>query len=180
MDLQNHWDATQARFGIAVGVREYAYIASRDATLSNAVRAFLAATLPAAAIAHVTVLSAVSSLLWPRANEVRQRVLQSYNPFRQARSTDPAIVRHLLLSRTISTVAFGDPAWETLLATKFEGQGMARLTADAGETGEFRAALVRLAATPVSVGVLQFYPAIERIERADGRILATLTLREQV
>lgn len=179
-DLQTHWDATQARFGIAVGVREYAYIASRDATLSNAVRAFLAATLPAAAIAHVTVLSAVSSLLWPRANEVRQRVLQSYNPFRQARSTDPAIVRHLLLSRTISTVAFGDPAWETLLATAFEGQGTARLAADAGETGQFRAALVRLATTPVSVGVLQFYPAIERIERADGRILATLTLREQV
>ncbi|GGA00055.1 protein DpdJ [Sphingobium fuliginis] len=180
LDLQTHWDATQGRFGIAIGLREYAYIASCDATLSSAVRAFLAATLPAAAIAHVTVLSAITSLMWPRANEVRQRVLQSYNPFRQTRSTDPAVVRHLLLCRAIATIAFGDPDWERQLATAFEAQGTARLVADAGEARLFRAALVRLSAAPVSVGVLQFFPAIERVERADGRIFATLTLREQV
>lgn len=180
LDLQTHWDATQDRFGIAIGLREYAYIASRDGTLATAVRAFLAATLPAAAIGHVTVLSAITSLLWPRANEVRQRVLQSYNPFRQTRSTDPAVVRHLLLSRAITTIAFSDTDWETQLVTAFETQGTARLVADACETRLFRAALVRLSATPVSVGVLQFFPAIERAERADGRILTTLTLREQV
>lgn len=180
LDLQTHWDVTQNRFGIAIGLREYAYIASRDATLATAVRAFLVATLPAAAIGHVTILSAITSLLWPRANEVRQRVLQSYNPFRQTRSTDPAVVRHLLLSRTIATIAFSDVDWETQLATAFEGQGTARLVADGGEARLFRAALVRLSATPVSVGVLQFFPAIERVERADGRIFTTLTLREQV
>lgn len=180
LDLQTHWDATQRRFGIAIGLREYAYIASCDATLSSAVRAFLTSTLPAAAIAHVTVLSAITSLLWPRAHEIRQRVLQSYNPFRHTRSTDPAVVRHLLLSRAIPTIAFSDPDWETLLASAFESQGTARLMADACEAHLFRAALVRLSATPVSVGVLQFFPAIERVERADCRILATLTLREQV
>lgn len=180
LDLQSHWDATQIRFGIAIGLREYAYIASRDATLANAVRSFLAATLPAAAIGHVTILSAITSLLWPRANEVRQRILQSYNPFRQTRSTDPAVVRHLLLSRAITTIAFSDTDWEAQLTTAFEAQGTARLAADAAEARLYRAALVRLAATPVSVGVLQFFPAIERVERADGRIFTTLTLREQV
>lgn len=180
LDLQTHWDAIQDRFGIALGLREYAYIASKDAKLSNAVRAFLAATLPAAAIAHVTVLSAITNLLWPRSNELRQRALQSYNPFRQTRSTDPAVVRHLLLSREIATVAFSDPDWEVLLATAFEAQGTARLVVDAADSRLFRAALVRLSASPVSVGVLQFYPAIERIERVDGKIFATLTLREQV
>ncbi|WP_197426537.1 MULTISPECIES: protein DpdJ [Hyphomicrobiales] len=180
LDLQAHWDTTQDRFGIAIGLREFAYIASRDATLSTAVRAFLAATLPAAAIEHVTVLSAIASLLWPRANEVRQRVLQSYNPFRQTRSTDPALVRHLLLSRAIATIAFSDPDWETQLAAAFEAQGTGRLVADAGESRQIRAALVRLSATPVSVGALQFFPAIERVERADCRTLVTLTLREQV
>lgn len=180
LDLQAHWDATQHRFGIAIGLREYAYIASRDATLSNAVRSFLAATLPAAAISHVTVLSAITSLLWPRANEVRQRVLQSYNPFRETRTTDPAVVRHLLSGRTIATIAFRDPDWETQLAAAFEAQGTARLVADAHEAGQFRTTLVRLAATPVGVGMLQFFPAIERVERAEGRIHVTLTLREQV
>lgn len=180
LDLQTHWDSTEYRFGIAIGLREYAYIASRDATLSNAVRAFLAATLPAAAIAHVTILSAITSLLWPRANEVRQRVLKSYNPFRQARSTDPAVVRCLLLSRAIATISFSDPAWEMQLAAAFESQGTARFVADAGEARQFRLALVRLSASPVSVGVLQFFPAVDRVERANGRILVTLTLREQV
>jgi len=180
LDLQSHWDATEERFGIAIGLREYAYIASRDANLSTAVRAYLAATLPAAAISHVTVLSAITSLLWPRANEVRQRVLQSYNPFRQARSTDPAVVRHLLLGREITTIAFGAPNWEAELGVAFEAQGTARLAAEADGAGQLRSALVRLSATPVSVGVLQFFPAIERVERSDGQILVTLTLREQV
>lgn len=180
LTLQTHWDRAQDRFGIAIGLREYAYIASRDATLSNAVRAFLMATLPAAAIAHVTVLAAITSLLWPRANEVRQRVLQSYNPFRQTRSTDPAVVRYLFLGRAIATIAFSAPNWEAQLAAAFEGQGTARLFAHAREAKQFRAALVRLSATPVSVGVLQFFPAIERVERAEGRIATTLTLREQV
>lgn len=128
----------------------------------------------------MTVLSAITNLLWPRSNELRQRALQSYNPFRQTRSTDPAVVRHLLLSREIATIAFSDPDWEVLLATAFEAQGTARLVVDAVDSRMFRAALVRLSASPVSVGVLQFYPAMERIERVDGKIFATLTLREQV
>jgi hypothetical protein len=35
-------------------------------------------------------------------------------------------------------------------------------------------------ATPVDVGYLQFYPAIERVERQAGRLVVGLTLREQV
>jgi len=180
LDLQQHWDAIQIKFGIAIGLREYAYIASRDPTLFKSVQTYLSASLPAAAIPHVTVLSAISSLLWPRANEIRQRALQSYNPFRQARSTDPAVVRHLLLSRSITTVTYGEPDWQKLLVSAFEAQGTARLACDISDTAGYRNSLVRLSATPVSVGVLQFFPAIERIERTDGRVFATLTLREQV
>lgn len=180
LDLQARWDALENRFGIAIGTREYAFIASRDPALSGAVRAFLAATLPAAAITHVTVLSAITSLLWPRANEVRQGVLQSYNPFREVRATDPAVVRHLLSPRMIATIALVDPDWEAQLAAAFEAQGTARLIAQGQEASQLRGALVQLAATPVSVGVLQFFPVAERVERFDGRIVVTLTLREQV
>lgn len=180
MDLQFHWDSTETRFGIAIGLREYAFIASREATLAAAVRAFMAATLPTAAITHVTVLSAITSMLWPRANEIRQRALQSYNPFRQTRSTDPAVVRHLLLNRTIATITFGETGWEAQLVTAFEEQGTARLGAEVGQAARLRNALVQLVATPIGVGVLQFFPAFERVERAGGRIFVTLTLREQV
>lgn len=180
IDLQLHWDAVEARFGIAIGLREYAFIASRDRNLATAVRAFLAATLPPAAITHLTVLSAITSMLWPRANEVRLRALQSYNPFRESRSTDPAVVRHLLLNRTIATIIFDDPSWEEQLVAAFEAHGTARLSAGANKSAQFRNALVQLVITPVSVGVLQFFPVIGRVERADGKIFVTLTLREQV
>ena len=85
LDLQTRWDTLEKGFGLSIGLREFAYICSKDSNLSASVRTFLSATLPAAAIGHVTVLAAVTSLLWPRADEVRQRALQSYNPYRQGR-----------------------------------------------------------------------------------------------
>ncbi len=179
-DLQSHWDSLEQRFNLSIGLREFAYICSKDANLSASVRQFLSATLPAVAIGHVTVLAAVNSLLWPRADEVRQRALQSYNPYRQGRSTDPAIVRQLLLNRSIATVKFANPDWHTQLDAAFENQGTCRLAASASEAVGLRQAIVLLVATPVDVGVLQFFPVVERVERADGRILVTLTLREQV
>jgi len=180
LDLQTHWDSLERRFGIAIGLREFAYIASKDATLAQATRAFLSATLPAAAVGHVTILAAITSLLWPRANEVRQRVLQSHNPYRQAGSTDPAVVRHLLLSRSIATIELSEPAWRAQLNAAFEAQGECRLAAGAGDADALRAAIVLLVATAVDIGVLQFFPAVERVERTDSRIIVSLTLREQV
>ncbi len=180
LDLHAYWDRLEQRFGFSVGLREFAYVASADAGSAQAVRRFLAATLPAAAIGHVTVLSAITSLLWPRAHEIRRRALQSYNPFRAHRSTDPAIVRHLLLTRSIPTIDLGDADWETRLIAAFVEHGTGRLRIDAAQAGRLRALLVRLVTTPVGVGVLQFFPAVDRFERAEGQLYVTLTLREQV
>ncbi|WP_425985282.1 protein DpdJ [Ensifer sp. R-19] len=180
LDLQSYWDQLEQRFAISVGLREFAYICSKDIRLSTAVRAFLSSTLPAAAIGNVTILSAVTSLLWPRAHDVRQRTLQSYNPYREARSTDPAVVRHLLLTRSTPTVELNDPDWFQKLSSAFEEHGTCRLAADAGDTVALRRTIVSLVATPINIGVLQLYPVIERIDREEGRILATLMLREQI
>jgi hypothetical protein len=128
----------------------------------------------------VTVLAALTNLLWPRADEVRQRALQSYNPYRQGRSTDPAIVRHLVLDRSIATIELADPQWRLQLDAAFEARGVCRLAASAGDAAALRRTIVLLIATPVNVGVLQFFPIVERFERTGGRILVTFTLREQV
>ena len=180
LDLQIHWDSLEQRFGLAVGLREFAYICSKDVNLSASVRKFLSMTLPAAAIGYVTVLAAMTSLLWPRADEVRQRALQSYNPYRLGRSTDPAVVRHLLLSRSMATIELADPDRHAQLDAAFATQGACRLAASAGEAAALRRATVLLVAMPVDIGVLQFFPVVERVERTDGRILVSLTLREQV
>jgi hypothetical protein len=179
-DLQCLWDELEAKFGIGIGLREFGYIASKNSDISKKVDTFLRATLPAAAIGHVTILAAINSLLWPRAHEVRHRALQSYNPFRTARSTDPAVLRQLLLKQSIPIVELSEPDWESQLIRAFEQHGAGRLAADMKSVGLLRLHLVRLIASPVSIGVLQFFPTISRFERSSGRLLATLTLREQV
>ena len=180
LDLQIHWDNLEQRFGFAIELREFSYICSKDMNLSASVRELLATTLPAAAIGHVTVLAAITSLLWPRAHEVRLRSLQSNNPYRKLRSTDPAVARHLLVNRSITTIELADPDWHSQLDASFASQGACQLTANANKAAALRRAIVRLVATPVDVGVLQFFPVVERVERTEGRILVSLTLREQV
>jgi hypothetical protein len=180
IELLARWDSFEQRFGLSIGIREFAYICSKDLNLSSSIRTFLSATLPAAAIGHVTVLAAVTSLLWPRADEVRQRALQSYNPYREGRSTDPALVRQLLLSRSIPTIELSDPKWRAQIDAAFEARGTCKLAASATDSASLRLALVGVIATPVDIGVLQFFPVVERVERANGRIMVCLTLREQV
>lgn len=180
LDLQSHWDLLEDRYSMSIGLREFAYICSKDAALSSSVRSFLSATLPTAAIGNVTVLAAITSLLWPRAEEVRLRSLQSYNPYRQARTTDPALVRHMVLTRSTPTVELAAPDWFAQLSQAFETHGVCQLAAASENAGALREAMVVLAATPINVGVLQFFPVVERIDRASGRILSTLTLREQI
>lgn len=180
IDLARRWDAYEARLGLALGVREFAYICSRDEAAADVVRRFLRATLPAQAVGQVSILSALSTVLWPRADEVRGRVLQSYNPFRESGSADPALVRHFLLSRDAPIVLFEDPYWRDALQQAFETRGICRLSAEGGESARLRATLVELAATPASIGVMQFFPVVERVERDGARLMVTLTLREQV
>lgn len=180
LKLHREWDRLEEIFHIAIGLREFAYICSKDQSISSDVRSFLSQTLPASAAGQVSVLSAVANLLWPREAELRQKVLHSYNPYRRPRATDPALIRHLLLTKSITTVDLLDPAWRQKFNTALEARGICRLSCLASSTHSLRVAIVQLCATPVDVGYLQFFPAVERVERVEGQIVATLSLREQV
>jgi hypothetical protein len=178
--LQERWDTLEKVFGLAIGLREFAFICSRDATVVPAVRTFLSATLPQAAISHLTINAAVTNLLWPRESELRQQGLRAYNPFRQPQTIDPALVRHLLLAGSVPIVDIMEPGWDERLNRAFETNGVCRLCAPPSAAAYFRGVLVRLVATPVNVGFLQFFPVIDCLDRVAGKLSATLALREQV
>ena len=178
LDLVGAWDALESRGGVAVGLREYAYAVGRDAGLVSRVRRYLRTVMPVSATDRIGIMAAVTSLLWARGPEIRRTSLQSYHPYREPRSTDPALVRRLLLPRAASEVDSGDPDWRDRLNRVLATDGTCRLSAPVGELPHLRAALVSLCVSPVAVGVLQFYPAVDRIERAEGRVVAELTLRE--
>jgi hypothetical protein len=179
-DLQANWDQLEQTFALSIGLREFAYIASKNTELANRTRAFLAATLPAAAAMHVTVLATITSLLWPREGELRQRVLQSHNPYREGRTSDPGVARHLLLTRPVVTIELSDPDWFGQFRAAIETHGTCRLAVDMTFASVLRNAVVQLVATPCDVGFLQFFPVVEGVERTAGRIFLILALREQV
>lgn len=176
--LTMFWDELENHHAVAIGLREFAYVVSRDEHWSARVRQFLVASMSATAAAQVGVYSAIVGMLWPREAEVRRTSLQSYHPYREARETDPAVVRHLLLRRRMEEVELSSLNWREQLLAAFEEKGACRLVALPNQARALRAALVQLGATPVDIGVLQFFPAVERVERGGQRIQVDLVLRE--
>ncbi|WP_122570549.1 protein DpdJ [Pseudomonas viridiflava] len=180
VDLQKFWDDVEKRFRVTIGLREFAYVCSKKRSISLRVRSFLVQTLPLSVANKVTILDAVMSLLWPREVELRQKLLRSYNPYRQTRTTDPTLIRYLLLTRTVVTVELSDDAWRGKLNAALETDGSCRLSVVATSASIMRETLVKLVATPIDIGYLQFYPVVERFERAEGKIMVTVSLREQL
>ena len=173
----DYWDNVEAKYGVSVAVREFCYIASKNPDFAAKVKHQIHAIMPSGS-ESISVLAALYGLLWPRAHEVRKRALQSYNPFRHPRSTDPALVRHMLSDRKVPVVDLGDDSWQDLLNDALAKEGTVQLAASVDRSQELRAEIIRLAAAPVDVGILQFFPAVQRVERVPGQVLATMTLRE--
>lgn len=176
-DLTAHWDSLENRLGMAIGLREFAYAVSSEEAWAARIRSYIAMNLPGTAAISVSIFATMFGMLWPRESEVRRTTLSAYNPYRAARATDPGVVRELLLRRTIRTVELSAPNWKEALYAAFAEEGACRLRASTDQCRELRAAMVLLGATPADVGVLQFFPVVERIQRGEDCILVDLLLR---
>lgn len=177
-DLIAYWDSLEHRLEIALGLREFAYVASQSDVWRTRVQTYLSANLPGAASSSVSIFAAVLSMLWPREHEVRLSSLRSYNPYRTGRTTDPAVVRHLLLRRKVQVIELSATDWKERIYSALSNDGACRISASPSQARKLREVLVLLGVTPVDVGVLQFFPVVERIERSGGRVLVDLLLRE--
>jgi hypothetical protein len=176
--LYQYWDDLEEQFGLAIGLREFALICSRTEFWREEVKGYLVTSLTPEAAMNTTALSAITSLLWPREIEVRRSSLQSYSPYRQARTLDPAVVRHFLIQKSIIRVELDAPNWKEDLAEAFNTAGACRLVSSSTRASSLRSEMVKLSASPVSVGVLQFYPVVVRVEHLGDEINVDLTLRE--
>lgn len=178
--LLRRWDEIESEFGLSLELRVFAHVASKDLTVAEQVSLFLSAVLPAAAISQVAIHSAIELLLWPREAQVRQAALSAYSPYRTAVWTDAALIREIVLSDVMPMIQLMSTEWEAAVQAAFEASGRCRLWAEASQSGELRSAIVRLVARPVSLGFLQFFPVVEKIERIGGQLVASFVLREQV
>lgn len=178
-DLLAAWDELEARFALAVGVREFCAVA----LVLPGIRAQIAQVAAAAGrtpTVDAEFVQLLGAVLWPRSLEIRQRALQSYNTFRKRRVTDSALVRTLLLQDRAIEISVEEEDWRSALADALRSQGLAQLVASDLLSAQLRKAIVEVLARPIDVGFLQFFPVLERIERSRGSMRATLTLREHV
>jgi len=175
-DLLNYWEKLENDFSIAIGFREFCYIAIRQ----DEYRGRLILLIRQDQIQDSRLIQILSGLLWPHGVEVRQKIMDSYNPFRKVKSIDPALVRSLLLEPNIPHVKFKSTDWEEKITQALSENGTVQLVSERSEETSLRKVLIRLISEPVDVNFLQFWPIIERMERSDTESKITLTIREQV
>ena len=178
-DMLEAWKKTEERFGIGIDLRVFCYLAACDPAFEPRLRAFIVATTGA----HPTttdMVGIISSVLWPRAVEVRAHALAGYSPFRERGFTDPALVRELILTYRISEVHLDEPDWLTRLQAELANHGRVCLAAQrkAHAEDELRKRLAYILATPINVDYLQFFPSIEDVRRDEAMTVVTLILRE--
>lgn len=176
-DLLRFWDELEQHYGMAIEHRIFCYVAAVHPRFADAIRKNLSIRKNAGT---PDIVSTLSGILWPRPSEIRQRRLESMNPFRPAQMTDPQLVRELLLETGIATVAFHDEQWFEKTVDALTKHGVCRLQSDSSRVAELRSAVVKMAATPVDMDFLQFFPAVERFEKENDLFLITFVLREAI
>lgn len=177
LKIVSYWNSVEARLGFTIGVREFCHIALQVPEHQHELRKLLIENgMPAVSEGHL--LQILASILWPRGIEIRQRTLQSYNPFRARRVTDPALVRALILEPGRPLVSVTEPDWRYRLRAAFVEHGIAELTTSQGDLGLLRAAVIETTGTPFDIGYLQFYPVVERVESGAQSLRVILCIRE--
>lgn len=178
-DLLTSWEKLEAKHKLSIGLREFSYVAINLPGFRERLRKLTGASLPVGS--DTEFIQVLGSILWPRGLEIRQRALQSYNPFRIRKATDPALVRHILLGRNVPSVSInGDGDWKPQFVSLISEFSTVQLNCNLESGSQLRAAIVEALATPIDVGYLQFFPVVERFERTEAELRVTLSLREHV
>ncbi len=172
-DLLHFRTQLENTLGLAIDLRVFCYLAAVHPDFAQRISELLAQHQVREVTERVQVLSGI---LWPHSHELRQRSLESYNPFRQSATTDPLLVKELLLEQRIPSVALADTDWSAQVHTHLAEIGVCRLWARNSQ--DLHPALARLLAEPVNVDYLQLYPSVERFEQDAQSVALVLSLRE--
>jgi DEAD/DEAH box helicase/Helicase conserved C-terminal domain len=171
LDLLRAWQSLEEKYGIALPVRMAAAAVAQSAPLQQSLSAFGGAGKE---------IVTAGMLLLPAGCELRQRALQSYNPFRRAPVVDAALARHLLFEARLPIVTIDDPDWLPQIRKELAEQGIVRLTTGLGDQS-WRGAIAGVLSEPIMSGYLQFYPMIEATRvLGDARFAIDLVLRDRV
>lgn len=174
LDLIRLWHQEEARLGIEIDARVFAYVTSNDDQLERA-------------LLHLGLVQpnphwrfhVIYGLLWARGNIVRSRALSSYNPFAVIPDADREILLDVLQVGD-RTVWLDEPDWREQVEDAFKQGASVLLIARPDTRGDLKSAMLSLAVEPMELGFLQVYPLVEAVQRYPQGFGVRLRVRETV
>ena len=152
--------------GFNIGYREFAYIASEDKQISEALETLLGY------INEPRRFQVAVGLLWPRASLVRTQNLGTFNPFHSMP------IPNRLLATCFSP--FDIPTTKPWINAPDLKAGATKIRVSIDDTRELKDWITSVVSTPVEVGFLHNYPRVVGITREKQTILLTLNVSEAI
>ncbi|MEZ9657438.1 protein DpdJ [Vibrio splendidus] len=172
-ELQANWRDQEARLGIEVPQRVYAFSCSLNAQIDN--------HLPDANQVQGDLqtwrFNVINGLLWPRGYAVRDAHLTYYNPYAFAGPTERLLVK-FFTGETCTSVPYADENWLEACHQVLEVQGRCELIASTEQ--EVSQALAELLVKPVDMYGLFFYPRVSAVRRDQQELRIQLEIVEAI
>jgi hypothetical protein len=173
--LVAEWREEEERLGVELDARVFAYVASQR----DEYRPLLESIEQGAAQDDDWRFQTIYGLLWPRGRAVRERALETYNPFADLPPGDRLLVVDEIPDRE-RPVDITFDAWTETVRDRLRERGIARISSESSGRSALQQAILDLVTEPVDTGFLQLYPRLDGIERMSNGFVATLTLPEVV
>ena len=178
--LTSSWSSLEEKYNFSISLREFAFVASKINALYEPVTNFLEGIINSNEINPQVIRTNIENLLWAPASEIRQKSLQSYNPFRENKPTDPGVIRLLFENDNVFKVEVSDNDWVSELNEGLIKHGMVQLGFNKTHRNSVRKKLISIIVDPIGIGSLQLYPKLENLEKKEDKFLLTVSLREQI
>jgi ATP-dependent helicase Lhr and Lhr-like helicase len=172
LNLIRTWQAEEHRLGVEIDARVFAYTASTQNQLTNA--------LPSAIQRdRYLCFQVLYGRLWLRGGLIRNRAISFYNPFTVVPEADREILLDVLQPAE-NVVKLEEPNWREKINQALSTTGAVALMARLTDRQALKQATLQLMTEPVDVGFLNVYPTIEGFRRTVQGYTVRLRIREAV
>jgi len=169
------WQTEEERLGVELDARVFAYVASQR----DEYRRLLESIEQGRVQDDDWRFQTIYSLLWPRGRAVRERALDTYNPFADLPAGDRLVVVDEIPDREVP-VDVTDDRWKPVVRDRLRDRSVARLSSSSADRSVLQEAILTLVTETIETGFLQVYPRLDGIERTRDGFVATLALPEVV
>lgn len=177
-DLIDIWKKEEARLGIDIDARNFAYVFSTNERLYEQYKIALSHIDPKAMQRSNWRYQLIYGLLWPRGNQIRSRALIMYHPFTQLAPPDREVLLDFILQEKI--ISLSDNDWEEHVKNILKKYGVVKIKVSINDEEKGKLAILKLASNPLEVGFLSLYPRVEGIERKGNDYYISLDIREVI